>query len=288
MKQNEKLYNSNTASLFQTMKETLLDQHICRPYVSKFKLYQNSYIADAKAKTIKLSEIETPNEKFGFQDNLRRFFLTTDDDMLIVRTLPNKIEYVDVKKLRSIDCIFRILKLGYQTPNLEGSKTNTVPMRTCLLFSTIHVKSNWLERVQDHVIHNSHGVFLKCPSKTYPYYHPKDNEVTIFDMADEFTKKYMDDKYCQFNVVGHFERVYIHKIFGNHSGYVLNRGTKVLDWAEERMKIYMNYFNTHEDGKLYYDAIDSETGKSEIKSVSQEDLAKFSKSVKDFSLKDLK
>jgi len=98
----------------------------------------------------------------------------------------------------------------------------------------------------------------------------------------------MDDKYCQFNVVGHFERVYIHKIFGNHSGYVLNRGTKVLDWAEERMKIYMNYFNTHEDGKLYYDAIDSETGKSEIKSVSQEDLAKFSKSVKDFSLKDLK
>lgn len=287
MKQNEKLYNSNTKSLYQLMKETLLDKNICRPYVSRFKLYQNSYVADAKAKTIKLSEIETPNEKFGFQDNLRRFFLTTDDDMLLVRTGNGDIEYVDVKKLRSIDDIFRILKLGYQTPNLEGTKTNTVLMRTCLLFSTIHLKSNWLERVQDNVI-NHHGVYLKNPSTTYPYYHPKDNEVTIFDMEDEFTKKYMDDKYCQFDVTGHFERVYIHKILGNHSGYVLNKGTKVLDWSEERAKIYMNFFNTYEDGKIYYDAIDSETGEKTIKSVHEDDIKEFNKGIKDYSLKDLK
>lgn len=286
MKQNQKIYNDNPKGLFQTLKETVTDQPLCRPYMSKFGKMQNSYIADSKAKTIKLSEIEMPNEKFSFQDNLRRFFLTTDDDMLLVRTDENSIEYVDVKKLRSIDDIYRILKLGYQTPNLEGIKTNTVSMRCCHLFSTIHLKSNWLDRVVDNVMYREDGIYLKNPSTTHPYYLPKDNEITIFDMEDEFTKKYMEERYCEFNVTGHFERIYIHKIFGNYSGYVLNRGTNVLDWSKERQDIWKNHVETHEDGKFHME-IHNENGGTELKSFSHDELKEFDKKVKEFSLKDM-
>ena len=288
MKQNEKLYNENPKGLFQILKETIKDKTLCRPYVSKFGKLQHNYIADSTAKTIKLSEIEMPNEKFTFQDNLRRFFLTTDDDMLIVRTDSDSIEYVDVNKLTTIDDIYRILKLGYQTPDLEGSKTNTVQMRCCHLFSTIHLKSNWLDRVMDNVVHNEgEGVYLKNPSKTHPYYLPKDNEISIFDMEDEFTKKYMQDKYCEFDVTGHFERAIIHKVLGNRSGYVLNRGTNVFDWSKERLDIWQNFFETHENGELNV-RIDKGNGEYEYKSISKDEIKGFMKDTKDFSMKDLK
>lgn len=214
--------------------------------ISKWLPLEKEYLTDARVKRIKLSEVKTPNNKSEFQDNLRRFNLTTSNDELIVRTGKDTCELVKVKKLKSMDDVYKICGLGYHdidyTDEMSVINSERNVKGGCLL-STVFMKEKWHERCHKHVrvIHDS--ICLENPSVNLDFYKPNDDEIELFDLSDDYTKEYMLDKYYNFDMSGHFERCFIYQLYGKHSGYVLDSKKNVLQWSQAKTQVYLRYLN---------------------------------------------
>lgn len=212
---------------------------------SKMKSFEKEYLTDARVKRVKLSEVKTPNNKSEFQDNLRRFNLTTSNDELIVRTGKDTYELVKVKKLKSMDDVFKICGLGYHDidyTNQETAHNSARGAKGGCLLSTVFLKENWLDRCNNHIITTDNEVFLENPSVNLDFYKPNDDEIELFDMSDDFTKEYMSlDKYHNFDMCGHIERIYIHQLYGKHSGYILNKKENKLEWSQAKHQVFIRY-----------------------------------------------